>query len=857
MQWGTGFVMRGRRLACVCAAGIAAGVIPAASSAGGPARVRIGNTPHLARDARVVGTLAPAARLHVAVVLKARDPAGLAAFVQAVSTPGTSRYHAYLTPAQFAERFGATAAQIRAVDASLRSRGLTPGAASPNGLSIPVTATAGQIGRAFSLSFQRLVLPGGGRATIASAAPAVDASIADDVQSVLGLSSLNTFRPGTAPRTVLPLPQLPRAGSAPAAKHNATGGPAPCSSASSSASNQGGYTADQIASAYRFSSLYQAGDQGQGQTIAMYELEPYDPNDIAAYQSCYGTHASVSNITVDGGSGSGAGSGESALDIENAIGLAPKANYLVYEAPNSNSGAPGSGPYDMFSAIISQNRAKVVSVSWGECESNNADALAAENTLFQEAAAQGQSIVSAAGDNGSEDCYSPPGSTVPPTVPDLSLAVDDPASQPLVTGVGGTTLSSIGPPPGQSAWNNGGNPAALAGLTGGAGGGGISSRWQMPGYQSGAVGSLNLVQSHSSGSPCGLTSGFCREVPDVAANADPSTGYMVYWNGSGADPTSTAGWQSIGGTSGAAPLWAALLALINASSACHGSPVGFANPALYRAAGSAYGSDFNDVTSGNNDFSGTNGNLYPAGPGYDMATGLGTPIAGGLAASLCGASLHVTSPGSQRSSVGQAVSLQLKTTGPQSGTLTWRASGLPPGLSISASSGRISGKPRRAGLFSVAVGGTNRVGVVPNTTFAWTVMGFPTISHTSLGGIGGGRPRLALAVSAGAYAAPLKLVTITLPAGLRFGPGKRPLTVSGAGGRAVAFSSRLAGGRLQISLAAAQPRVTVSVGYAAISATGGLAGRVRGHLVKTLQLRVATTDASGRAATATARIKLS
>jgi len=89
---------------------------------------------------------------------------------------------------------------------------------------------------------------------------------------------------------------------------SATGGPQPCSQASSAASQQGAYTADQIAGAYGFSSLYQSGDQGQGQTIAVYELEPNDPNDIAAYQSCYGTHASVSYVPVDGGGGAGAGS---------------------------------------------------------------------------------------------------------------------------------------------------------------------------------------------------------------------------------------------------------------------------------------------------------------------------------------------------------------------------------------------------------------------------------------------------------------------------------------------------------------------------------------------------------------------
>ena len=128
----------------------------------------------------------------------------------------------------------------------------------------------------------------------------------------------------------------------------------------------------------------------------------------------------------------------------------------------------------------------MVSVSWGECESANSDGLQAESTLFQEAAAQGQSIVAASGDEGSEDCNGPL-----PSVPDLSLAVDDPSSQPFVTGVGGTTLNGLGPPPSESVWNNG----AVAGLTGtgGAGGGGVSQTWAMPAYQSAAAPALHVI----------------------------------------------------------------------------------------------------------------------------------------------------------------------------------------------------------------------------------------------------------------------------------------------------------------------------------------------------------------------------
>ena len=840
MRWGSRTVVR---WASVCGGLTAAIVLPASSSAGSPQPVRVGTAPHLAREARVVGALAASAPLHLTVVLKPRDPAALASYAEAVSTPGSSVFHDYLTPSQFANRFGATPAQIQAVQSSLRAHGLAPGAVSANRLSIPLSATTGEAQHAFSLTMQRMALPGGRSATVASAAPALDPSIASHIQAVLGLSSTNQFHPQYARRAIR---GSRRSALTHTARHTATGGPQPCAGATSAGSQQGAYTADQIAGAYGFSSLYGSGDEGQGQTIAIYELESDDPNDVAAYQSCYGTHASVDYVHVDGGSGSGEGSGEAALDIENAIGLAPRANFLVYQGANSNSSAPGSGPYDTFNAIVTQNRAKVVSVSWGECESSNSDGLQAESTLFQEAAAQGQSIVAASGDEGSEDCNGPL-----PSIPDLSLAVDDPSSQPFVTGVGGATLSGLGPPPSESVWNNG----ATAGLTGtgGAGGGGVSQTWPMPAYQSSAAPALGVIGSLSSGAPCGASSGYCREVPDVAMDSDPNTGYMVYWNGSRSDPTSAAGWQAIAGTSAAAPVWAALLADVNASSGCHSSPIGFANPALYKAAGSSYRSDFNDVTSGNNDLTGTNGDKYPAGAGFDMATGLGTPVGGGLASSLCSATLRIKSPGSQRSAQGRAVSLQLKLAGSPAGAVTWSASQLPPGLSISPSTGRISGTPTSGGAYSVAVSGTYQGAPLAQVVFGWTVIGRPTISRAALTGVGARRPTLSLTVTSGYHAPALRSLTLAVPSGLRLSSNRRLLTITGARGRSVKFTSKLVGGRLQIAFAS--PQTNVRIRSSGISASPGLAGRVRGHRVRSLRVAVIAVDTARHRSTAGAAVR--
>jgi subtilase family serine protease len=489
---------------CVVACACALALTSAAPAAAGLGQVRLGAVPRLPAGSRIVASVASATPIHVTVTLRPRDAAGLQALANAVSTPGSPRYRQYITPQQFVQRFGPSAAQMKAVETSLRAHGLRAGTPSPNHLSIPVSTTAGAAARAFSVSFAHVVLRSGASGIVNQQAPAVDAAVAPVVQTVLGLDTVSKAVP------LLVRNHTARAGPGERA-HVATGGPEPCAAATS-ADSQGGYTDDQIASAYGLSGLYTSGgpgggsDLGAGQTVAILELEPYTLGDIQTYAQCYTFNGQpinpqIATVNVDGGA-SGTQSGEAALDIENVIGLAPQANVLVYEGPNS-----GSGPYDTFSSIISQHLAQVVTASWGQCEPLNGFSQAqAESILFQQAAAEGMTIVSAAGDDGSEDCF--------PESP--TAAVDDPASQPYVTGVGGTSLASIGPRPSESVWNDG--------VTVGAGGGGVSSFWPMPTYQSAAPSSLRVINSGSSGSACGASSGDCREVPDVSADADPATG---------------------------------------------------------------------------------------------------------------------------------------------------------------------------------------------------------------------------------------------------------------------------------------------------------------------------------------------
>ncbi|HUA95472.1 MAG TPA: S53 family peptidase, partial [Acidimicrobiales bacterium] len=486
--------------------------------------------PRIPAGATKLSSLSPAARLRVDVILRPADPGGLASYAQAVSTPGSPEFHDYLSTTAFASSFGPSPTALATVEAALRGDGLPSGHLSADHLSIRLKASAARLSRAFSTGFVRYRLRSGRTAFANTKAPMLPSAAALDVNGVVGLDDLTLEQAGAVR---VATPRRHRSGAAVAPRIQ-TGGPQPCGAAVAG-NAAGSYTADQVAAAYGFPSMYRQGDLGQGQTVAVIEGEPDLATDIAAYQSCYGTDTDVSYVAVDGGAGTGPGSGEAALDIEQIIGLAPEAHVVVYQSSPS-----ATSIYDDLSQAVSDDTARVVSTSWGVCEAAATRlpdptgglgaafgaVFQAENTLFEEAAVQGQSIVAASGDNGSEDCN---------TFRELGsgyaseLSVDDPAGQPFVTGVGGTTLADPGAPSSETVWNSVGS-----------GGGGISELWPMPGYQSGAPASLGVVNADSSGAPCGALSGDCREVPDVSADADPYTGYAIVWNG---------GWWSVGGTS--------------------------------------------------------------------------------------------------------------------------------------------------------------------------------------------------------------------------------------------------------------------------------------------------------------------
>jgi kumamolisin len=336
------------------------------------------------------------------------------------------------------------------------------------------------------------------------------------------------------------------------------------------------FTPPQLARIYNFPA-----GSGANQTIALIELDGgYNDSDLTSYWKQIGVApVSVTSIGVDGAQNAPTGDpngpdGEVALDIEVAGGVAPGARIAVYFASNTDQGF-----LDGINAAIhdSVNKPSVISISWGSAEDQwTGQAKNAFNAAFHDAALLGITVLAAAGDDGSAD-GDPSGKHV-----------DFPASSPWVLACGGTSLvAKNGTRVSETVWNDGTN--------GGATGGGVSAFFSCPTYQK---------KAHVPGPavPGGNKTG--RGVPDVAAVADPNTGYNVFLEGQG---------TVIGGTSAVAPLWAGLSALCNEQL---GSNLGWLHPVLYGTV--AQQKVLHDIVSG------TNG-AFKAIVGWDCCTGLGTP----------------------------------------------------------------------------------------------------------------------------------------------------------------------------------------------------------------------------------------
>lgn len=342
----------------------------------------------------------------------------------------------------------------------------------------------------------------------------------------------------------------------------------------------------QVAALYN----YPTGLDGSGQTIGIIELGGgYSTSDLQTYFSGLGVkEPNVTAVSVDGGTNSPGSDADAEvmLDIEVAGSIAPGANIAVYFAPNTDQGfidAVTNAVHD------TTRKPSVVSISWGGPEDSwTQQSQTALNAALQDAATLGVTVTVACGDSGSSDGAG-----------DGKLHVDFPAASPYALACGGTTLKASGNKiTSEVVWNE---TASNEGATGG----GVSNVFPLPSYQS------------SAGVPANPETNFVgRGTPDVAGNADPTTGYNVRVDGQD---------TVVGGTSAVAPLWAGLIALLNQKL---GAPVGYLNPKLYPLGESP----FHDITSGNNDDSGLG--YYSASPGWDPCTGLGSPDGTSIANAL-------------------------------------------------------------------------------------------------------------------------------------------------------------------------------------------------------------------------------
>jgi len=365
----------------------------------------------------------------------------------------------------------------------------------------------------------------------------------------------------------------------PVSGENAPGQLAPRVSAAATVS----YTPRQVAQLYQFPLEV----DGRGQTVGILEFGGgYLPADLKTYFSSLGVaQPTVVSVSVDNGKNQpttpNSADGEVLLDIEVVGAVAPGAKIVVYFAPNTDQGF-----LDALTTAIhdAANHPSVISISWGGAESTwTTQSMTALDSAAQDAAALGVTICAASGDNGSSD-----------GVTDGANHVDFPASSPHILACGGTSLQSAnGVITSETVWNDG--------AQGGASGGGFSTAFPLPDWQANA----NISPPTGGG----------RGVPDVAGDADPETGYNVLVDGKK---------LLLGGTSAVAPLWSGLIALLNEEL---GTPLGFLQPTLYGLPGTS--GALNDITTGSN-------GAFAAGPGWDAATGLGSPDGENLLRALSG-----------------------------------------------------------------------------------------------------------------------------------------------------------------------------------------------------------------------------
>jgi kumamolisin len=598
--------------------------------------------------------------ISVTITLKLRDLAGAEDMMRRVSTPTDPMYLRFMLPAEVQAQFGPTEETVATVISSLRGRGLTVERATAT--TLRATGTATMMEQTFQTSLHQFQQPATDKAPASTfhaptTRPVVPAEIAPSVGTVVGLSTKPAFHsnmrraPDTIGNAHIQWSAVPGADNAPVG-------------------NPGFLTVLDTAARYNVNPLYQKGIKGHGRTIGIVTLASFTPSDAFAYWSYLNLNVDPNRLTVvniDGGPGApsdASDSGETTLDVEQSGGLAPDAKIIVYQAPNSFRGW-----VDAFAAAVQSNKADSLSTSWGTWEGLTNGVLVppdvtdpfsgqvvtfaqAAHELFVEAALQGQSLFADCDDAGAYDVaraiergvFGVGTFTIP-------LSVDYPAGDTAITAAGGTTLPATlnfvvpnGPfsinIPKERVWGwDYVQPICDAlqvdpitcGIFPVGGGGGVSVVTPVPFYQLATAGvqtsQPGQVLSEVDTTPPQTIFVFPahfrgRNVPDVSLNADPFTGYIVFYT------SDTTGFRVIprnGGTSFVAPQLAGMTALLAQNT---GRRLGLLNPLLYwlASAGGTKGPNavLNTISTGDNWF-------YSGRDGYSPAAGLGTLNVGNLA----------------------------------------------------------------------------------------------------------------------------------------------------------------------------------------------------------------------------------
>jgi subtilase family serine protease len=546
----------------------------------------------------------------------------LDALVEAQQTPGSPLYHAWLTPAQYASRFGLSDADLARVQNWLESQGFNIDRVANSRTSITFSGTAAQVESAFQTQLHHYQI--GAETHFANATDlAIPAALSGIVRAV---GNLNDFRPAPHVRRSTLQPSF-----------------------TSGQSGAHFLSPKDVATIYDINAAWNAGYTGSGVTVVVVGQTAIAPADISAFQTAAGLTVKAPTITLVPNSGTSTvvqgDEAESDLDLEYAGGTAPGATInFIYTGNNNNSNV-----FDALQYAVDNRIGSIINISYGACEPNvSAAAFSALEGVMEQAATQGQTVVASSGDSGSTACYAPTTNTVPAAME--VLAVNYPASSAYAVGVGGTELTDVtsstywqsasGSDVVSSAlsyipektWND---DSASIGTTYGAkyalsaAGGGISTLTARPSWQTGVP---------------GIPSGSFRLVPDVSLASSPNNAPYLYCT---SDPSSWVSGQKAscnsgfrdsatqnltlaGGTSFAAPIFSGMLAIITQKQGATG--LGVANRTLYTLAAnsSTYASAFHDITAGGNQctagaFCSSSGSAqYAAAAGYDEATGLGS-----------------------------------------------------------------------------------------------------------------------------------------------------------------------------------------------------------------------------------------